>query len=310
MTESNPTNLKSRAGRWVFIDEVSDTKSNGKSLRLCSHQATAIPDIDNPARIETSKQPKHHPEFFFDDTLVAIQIEDTLFNVHKYQLAKSEIFSDMFKIPKPEGNEPVEGSSPQHPIKLESVTASDFAVLLRVLYASRFSSTGPAPEASLLIPAFRLANMFEFTELRTFLLPLAEQNLDDVDKIVFAREFDIKEWLVLAHIRLCKRETVLTTDEASKLGAQSVLIICDMRAQHRSRSNTAIINHPYCQNCAGWGYGGHGSFTCQQCQNSANNHHLRYMGPGTILQTTNIDEAALEADVKKWVEDGYAARLK
>ncbi|CAE6436050.1 unnamed protein product [Rhizoctonia solani] len=308
MTESNPTNLKSRAGRWVFIDEVSDAKSNGKSLRLCSHQATVILDIDNPALIETSKQPKHHPEFFFDDTLVAIQIEDALFNVHKYQLAKSEIFSDMFKVPKPEGNEPVEGSSPQHPIKLEGVTASDFAVLLRVLYASRFSSSGPAPEASLLIPAFRLANMFEFTELSTSLLTFAEQNLDDVDKIVFAREFDIKEWLVLAHIRLCKRKTVLTTDKASKLGAQSVLIICHMRAQHRSRGNTAIINHLYCQNCTGWNYGGRASFTCQQCQNNTNSYSLCYSGPGKIGQTTNIDEAALEADVKKWVEHGYAKK--
>jgi hypothetical protein len=58
-----------------------------------------------------------------------------LFNVHKYQLIKSEVFSDMFKIPKPDSNEPEEGSSPEHPIIIEGVAPSDFTALLRVLYA-------------------------------------------------------------------------------------------------------------------------------------------------------------------------------
>ncbi|CAE6528683.1 unnamed protein product [Rhizoctonia solani] len=55
---------------------------------------------------------RQHEEFFFDDALVAIQIEDTLFNVHKYQLLKSETFSDMFKIPKVKYDKTEEGSSP------------------------------------------------------------------------------------------------------------------------------------------------------------------------------------------------------
>ncbi|CAE6446972.1 unnamed protein product [Rhizoctonia solani] len=33
-----------------------------------------------------------HPKFFFDNTLVVIQIENLQFNVHKYQLLKSETF--------------------------------------------------------------------------------------------------------------------------------------------------------------------------------------------------------------------------
>ncbi|KAH7338068.1 hypothetical protein B0J17DRAFT_660641 [Rhizoctonia solani] len=227
--------FKSRNRRWVLIDEACDTQS-----------------IDNPSQIEKSRSPKRHPEFFFDNTLVAIQIEDTLFNVHKYQLAKSEVFSDMFDIPKPEGNAPEEGSSPGHPIKLEGVSASDFTALLRVLYASYFSNDHPTPEASLVVPAFRLANMFNFSELRAFLLPLAEKNLDDVNTIVFAREFAIKEWLAPAYIRLCKREAVLSDEEASKLGAKSVLMIWRMRETHRSRGSTAIVDYAYCQSCAGW----------------------------------------------------------
>ncbi|CAE6451034.1 unnamed protein product, partial [Rhizoctonia solani] len=74
---------------------------------------------------------KRHAEFCFDNTLV----EDTLFNIHKYQLLKSETFSDMFKVPKVKDGEPEEGSSLDHPIVMESVKASDFGALLRVLYA-------------------------------------------------------------------------------------------------------------------------------------------------------------------------------
>ncbi|KAH7338070.1 hypothetical protein B0J17DRAFT_660650 [Rhizoctonia solani] len=113
----------------------------------------------------------------------------------------------MFKIPKPEGDEPEEGSSPDHPIVLKGVTASDFIALLTVLYTSRqFSIDQRTLKAPLIIPAFRLANMFNFSDFRTYLLPLAERNLSDVDKIVFAREFDIGEWLAPAHLRLCQRE--------------------------------------------------------------------------------------------------------
>ncbi|KAG8704589.1 hypothetical protein FRC11_009765, partial [Ceratobasidium sp. 423] len=235
------------------------------------------------------------------------QIENVLFNVHKYQLAKSKVFSDIFKMPKPGDGEPEEGSSPEHPIVIEGVSASDFAALLRVLYASHFSSNQPAPEASLIVPAFRLANMFDFSDLRTFLLPLAEKNLDDVDKIVFAREFNIKEWLTLAHTRLCLREDPLSTEEARKLGIDSILIIWHMREQHRSRasSSSLTINQNYCYTCTGLTYTGSG-YTCKGCNNSYGAGYLRYNGPGRItrnpISTTN--NTAIEVGVKKWVEDG------
>ncbi|CAE6515600.1 unnamed protein product [Rhizoctonia solani] len=181
---------------------------------------------------------KRHSEFFFDNTLVALQVEDTLFNVHKYQLLKSETFSDMFRVPKAEDDEPEEGNSPEHPIVMEGVKADDFVALLKVLYArnplvfpSHFSTHQPEPEASLIIPAFRLANMWNFSDLRAFLLPLAEKHLSDIDKILFAREFDIKDWLAPAHIRLCQRQEKITTEEAQKLGVNSLLLIARLGNQ-------------------------------------------------------------------------------
>ncbi|KAL5633919.1 hypothetical protein ACGC1H_005943 [Rhizoctonia solani] len=292
MQQNNSVTLKGRASRWVLIEEASDPNSNDTS----PNARTSQPRIER------------HPEFFFDNTLVAIQIGTTLFNVHKYQLIKSEVFSDMFKIPKPEGDEPEEGSSPDHPITLEGVSASDFTALLRVLYASHFSSNQPAPEASLVVPAFRLANLFNFSELRAYLLPLAEQNLGDVDKIVFAREFDIKEWLIPAHVRLCQRETPLNGEEASKLGVQSVLIISRMREQYRTRHSAlglTLRNH-YCSACIGITYVGHTYIhACDAC-GSGHTGVLRYDQPSLALQsdTTSTDSMSIEAGVKKWVEDG------
>ncbi|CAE6469482.1 unnamed protein product [Rhizoctonia solani] len=182
----------------MFIERVADIISEGKS----SHQQSSIScnplNTDKPDEIHSVERPElleRHPKFFFDNTLIAIQAGKMLFNVHKYQLSKSEVFSDKFKRIEKEGvhNKPEEGSSPEHPIKLKDVSASDFAALLTVLYASQFSSDQPTADATLVIPAFRLANMFKFLELRTSLLPLAEKSLNDVDKIVFARKFDIKE---------------------------------------------------------------------------------------------------------------------
>lgn len=251
-----------------------------------------------------------HPQFFLDNTLVAIQIEKTLFNVHKYQLVKSEVFANMFKKaegkdykPEPEDepeleNEPEPGSSPKHPIVIKGVAASDFAALLRVLYESHFSGKQHVPETPLIIPSFRLANLFKFSELRAHLLPLAEKNLDDVDKITFAREFNVKKWLAPAHIRLCQREKPLTTEEARKLGVDSVLILWRMREQYRTSQFTT--NQIYCYSCAGMTYVG--SSTCGECKGTYGTGYLRQDGPGRVAQTTfTVDSSLVTAGVKKWV---------
>ncbi|CAE6523992.1 unnamed protein product [Rhizoctonia solani] len=294
MAKKKPATLTSRAGSMVYMGKASDTKPNNNPIEIAAEEPS-------PTIVE-------HSEFFFDNTLIAIQIGNTLFNVHKYQLAKSEVFSDMFKLPKPEGDEPQEGSSPKHPIVIEGVTASDFTALLRVLYASHFSSNPPAPEASLIIPAFRLANMFNFSDLRAFLLPLAEKNLGDVDKIVFAREFDIKEWLAPAFVSLCQREERLTIEEARKLEVDSVLMVSHMREQYLVRGSPSISGQYYCSNCVGMTYYGNG-ITCKHCNSYASgSSSLRCSGPGTMWKHNNTDSTSIEAEVKKWVDNSYATR--
>ncbi|KAF8598504.1 hypothetical protein BDV93DRAFT_416558, partial [Ceratobasidium sp. AG-I] len=122
-------------------------------------------------------------------------------------------------------------SSTENPIVMEGVSAADFESLLTVLYATHFSTNQPAPDASLIIPAFRLANKWNFADLRAYLIPLAEKVLSDVDKIIFAREFDVKDWLVPAHTKLCQRAEALTSEEALKLGVESLLLIFRIREE-------------------------------------------------------------------------------
>ncbi|CAE6469454.1 unnamed protein product [Rhizoctonia solani] len=250
---------------------------------------------------------KRHSEFFFDNTLVAIQVEDTLFNVHKYQLLKSETFSDMFNVPKAEEGEPEEGSTPNNPIIMEGVKAPDFVALLKVLYASHFSTNQPEPEASLIIPAFRLANMWSFADLRAFLLPLAEKHLSDIDKILFAREFDIKDWLAPAHMRLCRRKEKLTTEEAQKLGVDSLLLISRLGKQSCLTSQFKLVSgQRYCQACIGFSYTGGSYPTCTGCQNTSGNYgYFTYNAPGTLMpECGGQSDSDLETEIKKWIQDG------
>ncbi|KAG8727054.1 hypothetical protein FRC12_022847 [Ceratobasidium sp. 428] len=79
--------------------------------------------------------------------------------------------------------------------------------------------------------------MWDFSDLCGYLMPLAEKVLGDADKVVFAREFNVNEWLVPAHVNLCLREKRVTTQEASKLGLESLLFISRFREEHPREAN-------------------------------------------------------------------------
>lgn len=93
-----------------------------------------------------------HERFYFDDGNVVFlvrllgslrirqctadpgeQVEETLFNVHRYFLKReSPVFRDMFTFtPDSDGHE---GSSNEHPVVLEGTKSLDFACLLACLY--------------------------------------------------------------------------------------------------------------------------------------------------------------------------------
>ena len=65
------------------------------------------------------------------DTCMSTQVEDTLFNVHRYFLKReSPVFRDMFTLTP----DAPEGSSDEHPIVLEGTKSLEFACLLACFY--------------------------------------------------------------------------------------------------------------------------------------------------------------------------------
>ncbi|CAE7229614.1 unnamed protein product [Rhizoctonia solani] len=250
------------------------------------------------------EQLNRHPNFFFSNDLVAIQVENTLFNVHRFQLAKSENTWGKLRQAIEE-----EGSSPEQPIKLEGVSVSDFAALLKVLYNSPFPSNQPSPETSLIIAAFRMADKFRFSGLRAYLLTLAEKELNDIDKIVFATEFYIKELLTPPYIRLCERAEPLNSEEIRKLGAESVSIISRLREQHRNRTVSFTVGYYYCYSCTGMKFENandrNGDRECDGCGTEIYSSGLSYTGSEKRTQTVIVDSSAIEMGVKKWVEDRF-----
>ncbi|KAG8750226.1 hypothetical protein FRC11_010620, partial [Ceratobasidium sp. 423] len=162
-------------------------------------------------------------------------IENKRFKVHKSKLIKSETFADMFTVAESSntGDQIMEGTSVEYPIKLEGVSASDFECLLTLLYESHYTQQHPELTIPLALSALRLAHMWNFAELRACLLSYLEQNLDDVGKIAYAREFDIKEWVAPAYVRLCRRTEPLNTEEAERIDMNGVLLVFRLREDKR-----------------------------------------------------------------------------
>ncbi|KAL5633897.1 hypothetical protein ACGC1H_005925 [Rhizoctonia solani] len=211
-------------------------------------------DTNNDSAKPTNVGIDRHPEFYFDGTLVFIQIQGTLFNVHKSQLLKSEAFSNWFKSQEASRlEERSEGLSPDNPIFMQNIEMSDFEALLEALYTPQFSDSRPSLEGSFITSAFRMANLWRFSELRAFLLDLADRLLGDVDRIAFAKEFGLKEWLLTPHVNLCQRDQQLNLEEAKKIGIDSLLIINNLREEFPPQmlaSNRALAS-----SCNGIGQG-------------------------------------------------------
>ncbi|KAG9126564.1 hypothetical protein FRC07_002974 [Ceratobasidium sp. 392] len=234
---------------------------------------------------------KRHSEFYMDDSLVVIQIEETLFKVHRYLLEQSEAYNDIFGGP---SEDPEWGTIPQKPYMLEDITASDFECLLKVLYARQFTTRQLTPETSLITSAFRLAHKWKFKDLIAYLLPLLEKELNDVDKVAFSREFNIKESLVTAHTNLCLRTEPFTTDEAVKLGVHSLLLIYRLRDEYLQPVPTP--NNNICCACAGYTlFGNEGKYGCGKCNSQS--YFLKPTG-------SRASGTPIRSKVEEWIENG------
>ncbi|KAH9947432.1 hypothetical protein B0H21DRAFT_691983 [Amylocystis lapponica] len=86
--------------------------------------------------MKPSGSPVRDKQYYLDGADCVIRVEDTLFRVHRFLLARdSSAFEDMFGMPGGPGEAATEGFSDEHPICLYGETVTQFRALLSVLYA-------------------------------------------------------------------------------------------------------------------------------------------------------------------------------
>jgi hypothetical protein len=125
--------------------------------------------------------------------------------------------------------------------------------------------------------------MWNFAELCAHLMPLAENYFNDVDKIVFAREFQLDQWIAPALVKLCQREEPLNGEEASKIGLDTLLFISRIREERLKSANVVSSCCKY-----------HLNSYCNSCGRSS-------CGITRIMADEVIDGKA-----RAWINSGYA----
>ncbi|KAF8150441.1 hypothetical protein K438DRAFT_436048 [Mycena galopus ATCC 62051] len=162
---------------------------------------------------------------------IVFKVENTLFKVPRFQFERhSEIFATTFSLPPP--IEGAEGSSDETPFKLGGIECDDFKMLLKVLYPMT-----PVPKTPCLlheewISVLKLANLWSFIEVRNLAveqLTFHSERLDCIERILFARQYDVSSWLRSGYAELARRKAAISSEEAVKIGWEAALQICQLR---------------------------------------------------------------------------------
>lgn len=82
------------------------------------------------------------------------------------------------------------------------------------------------------ISVLKLANLWDFIEVRNLAIeqlgPYSE-SLDCIERILFARKFDVSTWLRSGYSELARRKAAISSREAEKIGWEVALQICQIR---------------------------------------------------------------------------------
>ncbi|KAJ7274218.1 hypothetical protein C8J57DRAFT_1314958 [Mycena rebaudengoi] len=119
----------------------------------------------------------HDDTYYLEDGSCIIQVQDTLFNVHRTILSKDHSsFSTMFTLP--QGNNEIEGRSDDNPIVLTGDTPTEFRHFLWALYALppelRVIHSSDA-DLTQLMDIARIANKYSFKTLETWSLDAIQE---------------------------------------------------------------------------------------------------------------------------------------
>ncbi|KAG8785270.1 hypothetical protein FRC12_017793 [Ceratobasidium sp. 428] len=183
-----------------------------------SSQQDIKPEVTQFSILDGAEQDE---EFNFMDGNIHLKVENCVFFVHKFKLAK---FRKIKTAVLSHDEIALEGS------------AGDFRSILRVMYTSfdspvRFEVTPPV-----LISTLRVATRYDHPELRAFAIQQLETNcLPILDYLPLAREFDVLEWETQALDHLVSRDKPITEAEAKILGAKLFVATAVRREERLTR---------------------------------------------------------------------------
>ncbi|KAL5532891.1 hypothetical protein ACEPAF_4665 [Sanghuangporus sanghuang] len=166
-------------------------------------------------------------------TLTTFEVEDIMFRVPRLPFeAESQIFRDMFALPT---DVPADGNSDEMPLVLHGVSAKDFRAFLKVLFDPAHAPQ-IEPTQDEWTSVMRLAHMWCCDRL--FALAISKLDMliaDPVAKIVLAKTFGIKDWLLPAYFELATRKESFTLEEANKLGIECLVRLAEVRESRYRR---------------------------------------------------------------------------
>ncbi|KAJ7496813.1 hypothetical protein FB451DRAFT_1549850 [Mycena latifolia] len=125
-----------------------------------------------------------------------------------------------------------DGSDDNHPLKLEGISRQDFERLLEVLYPLTAIPKTPVLAKYEWISVLKLANLWHFLEVRDLAiqqLTSHAESLDCIERILFARKYDVSAWLRSGYTDLARRKEPISLEEARKIGLEVALQIYQAR---------------------------------------------------------------------------------
>ncbi|KAF8216987.1 hypothetical protein K438DRAFT_2007695 [Mycena galopus ATCC 62051] len=174
--------------------------------------------------------------YYFNN--ITLKVEDSIFNVPRYHFERtSEIFASMFTLPTVHGVH-AEGQCDEKPVVLEGISSKDFQQLLKVLY--------PLDMPHILtvsggmhnwmtkdewIAVLKLSTQWRFLEARNLALQQLHRRTDiqGVERILLARQYDVAPWLRLGYRDLAKRADLISREEAEKIGWETAFLLSQVR---------------------------------------------------------------------------------
>ncbi|CAA7260410.1 unnamed protein product [Cyclocybe aegerita] len=213
--------------------------TNGAGGSLSEHEGREGPPDQEAHDPASDKVPIiEDDEYFLRSIFVFFQVENTLFHVPSYRFTdESQIFAEMFKVPK-ENTANAERASRELPIILpDSISRTDFRNFLKALYPLPVVITLSLSKDEWL-SVLKLSSLWYFLSFRDMAIAELEcpEALTPTEKVTWGRDVKISSWVVKGYQEIVQRSTIISKDEALAIGYETTFSLFKLREQRLQAS--------------------------------------------------------------------------